>query len=503
MTLLRTNVLANYAGQAWMALMAVAFVPVYLRILGIEAFGLVGLMLSIQAMSLALDLGMGGVMNRELSRRSVNPDALGTMGHLVRTLEWLVWPMALLIALVLWLASNWLATHWLNAEHLDTAQTQRAIVLIGVAAALQWPSSFYTNGLSGLEHQATANVINAAFATLRSAGVVVVLHFVSSTIEAFMIWFAVVGALQSLVSGVALWRAIPHGTASFQTDELVQAWQFARGLALITALSIGLMQLDRVVLSALRPLSDVGYFTLALTVAAGLGRIVQPMFNAFYPRFSRLVAKGDEKTIADLYHMGNQYLTVVVVATASVLAIFSKQVLFLWTGDAETAAIVAWPLSLLVAGSAFNGLMNLPYALQLAHGWTRLTIGLNLASLVLGIPFSIAAVSHYGVAGAAWLWLALNVLYCVVGLPLMHRRLLRGHLTRWWCIDVLPPMIVATVVASGTHILLSDVGRDASGIAKIILASAITLVATAFASPTPRARILSTIRFGHAGKRRS
>jgi len=500
MTLLRTNILANYAGQAWMALMAVAFVPAYLRILGIEAFGLVGLMLSIQAMSLALDLGMGGVMNRELARRSVDPSTFGTAGHLVRTLEWLVWPIAAFIVVALWLSSGWLATHWLHAEHLSSAQTRRAIVLIGVAVAMQWPSSFYTNGLSGLERQTTANLINAGFATLRSAGVVVVLQYVSNTIEAFMAWFAAVGALQSAVSAIALWRAVPNGKASFKAAELAKAWRFAGGLALITALSIGLMQLDRVALSALRPLSDVGYFTVALTVAAGLGRIVQPMFNAFYPRFTRLVAMDDEATIIELYHAGSQYLAVAVASTTAVLAIYSQQVVYLWTGDMQTAAVVALPLSLLVVGSAFNGLMNLPYSLQLAHGWTRLTVGLNLVSLILGIPFSILAINYAGIAGAAWLWLALNLVYCLVGLPLMHRRILKSQLARWWSADILPPTLAATAAALIAHAAAPKIERNILGVAVLILVSAITLAAATMATPLPRTRA-----FGMLGqlKRRS
>ncbi|HVA55022.1 MAG TPA: polysaccharide biosynthesis protein, partial [Gammaproteobacteria bacterium] len=89
MHLLRTNILANYAGQVWMALMGVAFVPLYIHMLGMEAFGLIGLMLSIQALSMLLDLGMGGALNRELARRSHNADAAVTIGDLVRTFEWL------------------------------------------------------------------------------------------------------------------------------------------------------------------------------------------------------------------------------------------------------------------------------------------------------------------------------------------------------------------------------------------------------------------------------
>ena len=68
--------------------------------------------------------------------------------------------------------------------------------------------------------------------------------------------------------------------------------------------------------------------TLALSVAAGLGRMVQPMFNALYPRFSRLVAQHDGAGLLELYHLSSQYLAVVIAAVAAVLVVFAHEVLF-------------------------------------------------------------------------------------------------------------------------------------------------------------------------------
>ncbi len=39
----RNNVLANLAGRSCTAVLSLLFVPVYLRLLGVEAYGLVGL----------------------------------------------------------------------------------------------------------------------------------------------------------------------------------------------------------------------------------------------------------------------------------------------------------------------------------------------------------------------------------------------------------------------------------------------------------------------------
>jgi O-antigen/teichoic acid export membrane protein len=481
MTTLRINILANYVGQIWMALMGVVFVPLYIKALGMEAFGLIGLMISLQAISLLLDLGMGGVLNRELARRSHAPEASHTMGSLVRTLELLVWPTAIAIYAIIWLASGTLAHHWLHPKNLTPDETAHAIIIMGFAVALQWPSSFYSNGLSGLERQPILNLINAGFATLRGAGVLPIIYWISPSINAFIWWYAAMGACQSLTSAVALWYLLPCGNypARFRLRELRATGGFAGGLLIITALSITLTQLDRIVLSRMRPLEDLGYYSLALSIAAGLGRMIQPMFNALYPRYSRLVAANDHKKLISLYHLSNQYLAIVISSVSMILIFFSNEIILLWTNDAFTANKVALPLSILVAGTAFNGLMNLPYALQLAHGWTRLAIGSNIVALMLGTPLCIWAVDHYGVAGAACLWLMVNLGNFLIGIPLMHHRLMQGESMQWYLRDVIPAFIGATIIVLPAKYLLQPLTRTIGGGVQLFIICALTLFTSA------------------------
>lgn len=490
MTALRRNILANYAGQAWIALVTVVFAPLYIRVLGMEAFGLVGLMLSIQSLSFLLDFGLGGTLNREISRRIHAHDRAGSLRTLVRSCELIIWPLALAIALVIWLASSPLADDWLHPEVLTRAETAHAITLMGLAVALLWPSNFYANGLSGLERQPLLNLIQVVCATLRGAGVLAVLYWVSPTLSAFMWWYAAVGAAQSAVSAFVFWRALPAGERPrFSLDELKGARRFAGGLATISVLAVAVMQLDRVVVSFLRPLEELGYFSLALSVAAGLGRMIQPMFNALYPRYSRLVAKGEQAALVHLYHLTNQYLAIMIASVGAVLVLFSRDVIYLWTGDAALAARTAAPLAILAAGTALNGLMNLPYALQLAHGWTRLTVATNLGALILGIPFCIWAVMAYGIEGAAFMWFATNLGFVAVGIPLMHRRLMRGEMASWYVKDVLPPILASAAVTLAVRWLIPTLSRDLAGLALLAIVSGASLAAAALAAAPVRAHL--------------
>jgi len=492
---LRINILSNYAGQLWMAAMGVAFLPQYIRILGMEAFGMVGLMLSFQAILQLFDFGIGGSTNRELSRRAHDPALANDTRDLVRTSETLIWLLALTAILLVWSCSDPMAGHWLHLRSIGRGEASHAITIMGIATALFWPSLFYANCLSGLEEQPTLNLINAVFATLRYAGVLLVLLWISPSIEAFLWWYAMVGALQSLTTAVAVWRALPKGDrrARWRVDQLHGNRRFAGGLFGVGVLALSVSQLDRLVLASLRPLEDLGQYTLALSVASGLSRIVQPMFNALYPRFSRLIAHHDTATLRELYHLSSQYLAVMIAAVSMMLIVYANDILFLWTGDAIVANKVALPLSILVAGSALNGLMNVPYALQLAHGWTRLAMQLNAASLLLGIPFSIWAVRAHGTAGAASLWLLANLVSVLIGIPFMHRRLLRGEMATWYLKDNIPSLLASLLVALVLSLVLPPLPRTLLGATLLALVGIATLMASTLGAGTIRSALFKRL----------
>jgi O-antigen/teichoic acid export membrane protein len=130
------------------------------------------------------------------------------------------------------------------------------------------------------------------------------------------------------------------------------------------------------------------------------------------------------------------------------LTLFSYDLLLTWTQDRSIAENGHLMLSLLTVGTALNGIASLPYALQLAYGWTRLSLVVNTAATLLLAPLIYFMSIRYGGVGAAIVWVILNSLYILVVLYLMHRRLLQGELGRWYHRDVGQPLFaVATIGA--------------------------------------------------------
>lgn len=111
-----------------------------------------------------------------------------------------------------------------------------------------------------------------------------------------------------------------------------------------------------------------GYYTIASIVAMNLGRLFTPIFYSIYPWLTQLVSINDQYELRRFYHKSSQFISVLILPAAIVIALFSYDLLLLWTQDPEMAEKSHLLVSILICGTALNGIMNPPHALQLASG---------------------------------------------------------------------------------------------------------------------------------------
>ena len=457
MSSIKKNVVANFAGSAWTGLMGILFVPFYIRLMGVESYGVIGIFASLQAMFAVLDLGLSQALAREMARLSVDQKNTNRMADTARTLEIIYWGIALVVVAVITVASHFIAYHWLNPEKLSREYLLEVLWIMALVVGLRWPVSLYMGGLNGLQRQVLVNTLLAIFATLQGAGALAVLWLIKPTVQVFFFWQALMALAQVIVLRIALWRNLSsERKGKFSGDVLKEIWRFAAGMTGISLVSTILMQTDKILLSRLLSLSDFGYYTFAATVAAVMYRLISPVFTAYYPRLTELVSKDDQSGLVRTYHQGCQFMAVVILPSALTLAFFSKEVLSLWVRDPGVIAHASLLVSLLVIGNTLHGLMHLPYALQLAHGWTKLSFSTNLVAVIFLAPAIYFSTMAWGVVGAASMWIVLNVGYLLIVIQLMHLRLLKHEKWSWYRNDVGKLLAITLVVTGAGRLIMRD-----------------------------------------------
>lgn len=484
---LKRNIAANLSGRVCMAVLGLATVPIMIRLMGIEAYGLVAFFVTLQAVFSLLDLGLSTTINRELAGMTARGESAADSRDLVRTLETCYWAIAGIIGGCMIAASPWVSG-WVDPEYLSKGQVYHAALIMGIIMALQWPLSFYEGGLMGLQRQVTLNAISVSSTALRQIGGVLVLWLISPTVHAFLLWQVFASGLQTFATAFVLWRCLPPATRRPRFHWLIvtRVWRFSAGIMATSIVTLGLVQLDKLVLSRLLSLEHFGYYSLAAVAAGGLHYLIGPIFTAAFPRFSELVALRQHDALRIDYHRIAQFTSVLVLSAAMVLITFAPEVMALWTRNAEIVAHTYPLVMILAAGTAMNGVIHVPYALQLASGWTTLTMYTNIGALLVMVPLAFVIGQHFGAPGVASLSVALNLLYVLATVPLMHRRLLRGQQRTWYRTDVGLPLGVAFLSVMIWRPFVSSLLSPLELACVLVIVSGSTLLATALATPETR-----------------
>lgn len=491
--MLKRNLIANYLGQGWRAIMALAFVPLYVKYLSVEAYGLIGIFAILQAWLGLLDLGLRPALLREMARYTGGAYHVQRIWNLLRSIEIVALAMAVIVVSGVWAVSQWLATDWVQAGQLSRTTVAQAFTLMGVVAGLQFVESMYTSSLAGLQRQVLQNVILAIAATMRGLGAVGVLVWVSPTLQAFFIWQAMVSVLSLGGFVFAVYRVlpVPPSPARFTGAALLEVWRFAVGMTGITVLALLLTQVDKILLSRLLPLKMFGYYTLASVVAGGLYMFTTPIAGAFLPRFTELHTRNDPAALTLAYHFASQLVTVLMGSAAAVLIVFAERILLLWTADTVLAKEVAPLMQVLALGTLLHGLMWIPYQMQLAYGWTSLAIRTNIIAVSVLVPAILWLVPLYGALSAAWIWVALTSAYVLIGAHFMFRRILKTEKWAWYQTDVALPLSAAFVIALLCKMFLPGEDGRLSEFFVIGVSSVLVLCTAGSFAPMVRVKIKS------------
>jgi O-antigen/teichoic acid export membrane protein len=206
LSVVQKNIIANMVGKGASAMLSFVFVPFYLKFLGAEAYGLIGLYVLLQSVFMMADMGLSGTFIRETAKLTALEGKKQQLADLCRTFEVLFAAVGFVIALVIVASSHLIAEHWVNLEKLSITTVSATILLIGITIGLQFPFFIYQGGMQGLQRQTPLNILLVSIGLLRGVGALLILAFIDSSIEAYFMWQVVVSVIQLVAGRVLVWR---------------------------------------------------------------------------------------------------------------------------------------------------------------------------------------------------------------------------------------------------------------------------------------------------------
>jgi O-antigen/teichoic acid export membrane protein len=409
---------------------AVFCIPILIRGLGKERFGVLTLAWVLIGYAGLFDLGLGRALTQLVAGK------LGAQQD--REIPALAWTSLVLMTLLgfvgaaaILFVSPWLARRGLNVPPALQKETLQSFRLL----ALSLPFVITTTGLRGLleAHQrfALTNALRIPLGVFTFAGPLLVLPFSKSLVP----------VVSTLVAGrIAAWavhllvclRVLPglRGAIAWDRSTVGPLLRFGGWMTVTNVVSPLLVTLDRFLIGALVSLTAVAYYATPYEVVTKFQLLPGALMGVMFPAFSASFAQDGERT-ALLYGRSVKSLFLVLFPVMLCAVALAQDGLRLWLG-AEFAEHSFRVLQYLAVGVFINSLAYVPSALLQGAGRPDLTAALHLIELPLYLGLLWWMIRTRGIEGAALAWcvrVAVDALFLFVLagrlLPGPHRVRLR------------------------------------------------------------------------------
>ena len=192
--------------RIWTALVSILFVPIYVKIIGAESYGLVAFFGTLSGSLAILDLGLSTAISRQVAIFMTQPGKEKESKDLIFSVEIIYWLMALAVGLLVVLLAQPIALYWIKTKDLPVATVQKAVMLMGAVFAVQFPASIYNGVLIGSNRQIANALAALIFTTLKAVGVIAVLKLMSPTIESYFIWQVLITLISTYCLRFLVWN---------------------------------------------------------------------------------------------------------------------------------------------------------------------------------------------------------------------------------------------------------------------------------------------------------
>jgi O-antigen/teichoic acid export membrane protein len=445
------NIIANYLGRGYSIASIYIFVPFYVRILGVEAYGIIAIYTILLTIAGLADIGLLATFSREAAKSKDKKKLLDLLATFERVLSLTLGVFVLAVLL----GAEFLATYWLNTEGaIEVEAVTLSLRLMALMTVPQMLITLYTAGLLGLQRQVMANVLQSFFITARSCLVIFPILW-RPELSVFFTWQIGATIVFVLIARVTLLRAMGHSglkTGRFSRNLLNENLVFAGGMLWISVVSSLNTQIDKLIVSKLFSLSELGYYTLAASLAQLPVALATPIAVAFYPLITGHVGNGNKASECFAFENYGRWIVFAGGTGSLIVAFFSSEILSVWLQNPNMPDIAAQISTCLAIGSLFLCMGMPSYYLSLAHGESGLVAKIITITLLLSIPGMVFSVQYFGLLGVTIPWILLNFANVLLLLAMATRQHLSDMFVEVTLYTVIPALCVSLVFVLGARI---------------------------------------------------
>jgi O-antigen/teichoic acid export membrane protein len=381
---------------------AVVAIPIAIRGLGVERFGILSLVWALLAQLTFFDFGFGRACTVLVAAAAGRREDR-TCGRLVWTALHVQTVLGVLAAGVVFVAAPWLV-ELVDLRGSMAGEAAATFRIAGASLPFLIGMLGMRGGLEGVQRFDAVSVIEAltksSLLMLPAAGAVagwtlptIALALVVTQVAGFAAYLL---ACRACLPGFRReWR--------FSRADVSSLTGFGKWIALTSLIGPLMTYADRWFIGSLLGVAAVTYYTTPFDLIFRVSVISESVIGALFPALSTFYAMKRRDSAARAAGVATKFVLLVVGLIGSAVILLSKDLLAIWLG-ADFARQSGTVLQLLTLGLIINSVARIPYATVQAVGRPDVTAKFHLAELPAYIGMLAFGIRLFGLAGAALAW---------------------------------------------------------------------------------------------------
>jgi O-antigen/teichoic acid export membrane protein len=405
--------------------------PLAVRYLGAERYGVWATITTTVVWINLLDLGIANTLTNHISRAYAFDDKPSAARYFTNALLLTggIAVMAAMAAACLFPRIHWTAVF--NVSSNVPAQEVEHTVAIAVALTLlALPSSLVNKLLAGYQQLHRSNYANCAGALASLAGLAlgILLRVSMPTLFVMSVGCLSFTALINLLLVVG-WQKpwlLPRPSL-IDISAAKELLSSGSPFFLIQVAAVVVFSSDNLIVSHYLGASEVTPYSVTWRVVGFAAVLQSLLFPALWPAYAEAYAKGDYRWIRRTFAITMKGTVILNTVCAVVLIFFGRTLIRLWAGPA--AVPTRYLLLAMGIWSVVNGFMSVESCLLAALNRTREQAVLSIAAAGLNIALSICLVRHLGSLGVIGGTILSYLIVLVIPQTLIVRKIWRDELS--------------------------------------------------------------------------
>jgi O-antigen/teichoic acid export membrane protein len=374
-------------------------IPFILRRIGTSGYGTWAVLLTVIGLTGLADLGVAGTLTKQVAEHYANDD-FEALDRLINTALILYFFLAFVLVALLLFASSYVLPWLFRDSTLSPMELLRlwryTLAVVGLNI-LSMPLYSVVTGLQRMDLTA----ISSALYTVSGAILTVLFLLlgwgvrgllVASLLATFLTLVLFVWMVRRLLPRVAL------NPLHFRRGELKEILSFSLQLYVVQMTTAIQNQVEKLYLVRFVGVVPVGWYNIASDVGLKIRRIPELLLSPVMAAASELDARGQERTVEELYNRLHKYLAFVGAPLAIYVLGVSGRFVDLWLGPA--LHVVAFPLTVLVWVNFLNLTTGPGFLILVGRGLLRPATNATLIGLFLIVTLSFVLIYKLGFSGA-------------------------------------------------------------------------------------------------------